>query len=94
MKKIGIVIFDMDDTLVDKETVFIEAQEAMLRTLAGHDSRIDPKKDFNTLREIDHELIGLHRGKHMYEYWKLALSTSVLMKAHCCSESENEKRSL
>jgi len=34
MKKVGIAIFDMDDTLVDKETVFVEAQEAMLQTLA------------------------------------------------------------
>lgn len=50
MRKIGIVIFDMDDTLVDKETVFVEAQEAMLQTLAIHDPSIDHKRDFKTLR--------------------------------------------
>jgi len=72
MKKIGIAIFDMDDTLVDKETVFVEAQKAMLQTLARHDPSIDPQKDFKVLREIDHELVRLHGGKHMYEYQKLA----------------------
>jgi len=72
MDKIGIAIFDMDDTLVDKESVFVEAQKAMLQTLTRYDSRIDPQKDFKTLREIDHELVRLHKGKHMYEYWKLA----------------------
>jgi len=72
MKKIGIAIFDMDDTLVDKETVFVEAQEAMLQTLARHDPSIDHKRDFKTLREIDHELVRLHGGKHIYDYRKLA----------------------
>jgi len=72
MRKVGIVIFDMDDTLVDKETVFVEAQKTMLQTMAEHDPRIDPDKDLGILREIDHELVRLHGGKHAYKSWKLA----------------------
>jgi FMN phosphatase YigB (HAD superfamily) len=72
MGKVGIVIFDMDDTLVDKETVFVEAQRTMLQTLAEHDPRINPDKDLGMLGEIDHELVRLHGGKHAYKSWKLA----------------------
>ena len=86
MEKIGIAIFDMDDTLVDKETVFVEAQEAMLQTLAIHDPSIDLKRDFKTLREIDHELVRLHRGKHIYDYRKLA--KALWLHLH---EKKNEK---
>lgn len=72
MEKNGIIIFDFDDTIVNKEQVFIEAQEAMLEVLANHNSSIDIKRGFQTLREIDHELIDLHNGKHMYDYRILA----------------------
>lgn len=72
MGKIGIAIFDMDGTLVDKDSVFVEAQKAMLQMLGRHDPSIDPEEDFNTLREIDHELVRLHGGKHIYNYQELA----------------------
>jgi phosphoglycolate phosphatase-like HAD superfamily hydrolase len=45
MQKVGIVIFDLDDTLVDKEGIFVDAQTAMLQSLAEHDPRIDPNKN-------------------------------------------------
>ena len=64
MKKKGIIIFDLDDTLVDKESIFVEAQRNMLKVLAKKDSRIHPDDSFDTLREIDYELIKFHGGKH------------------------------
>jgi len=70
--KDGIVIFDLDDTLVDTESVYHRAQEAMFTILKEHCSGIDLRKAFKTLREIDHELVLLHNGDHAYGYWKLA----------------------
>jgi FMN phosphatase YigB (HAD superfamily) len=61
------VIFDLDDTLVEKEQIFVDAQKAMLQKL-----NLDPEKQFAVLREIDHELVLLHGGNHSYESWKLA----------------------
>jgi putative hydrolase of the HAD superfamily len=72
MGKIGIAIFDMDDTILNTEPVFIKAQTAMLRTLAQYDRNINPRNSFNALREIDQELVRLHRGKHSYNFKKLA----------------------
>ena len=70
--KYGIVIFDLDDTLVDTESVYHRAQEAMLTIFKKHCRSIDFRKAFKTLREIDHELVLLHNGDHAYGYWKLA----------------------
>jgi len=72
MKKEGVVIFDLDDTLVEKEGIFVNAQKAMLQSLANCDSEIDPDKHFDILREIDHEIVCLHKGNHSYESWRLA----------------------
>lgn len=70
--KDGIVIFDLDDTLVDTESVYHQAQEAMLTIFKKHCRSIDLRKAFKTLRETDHELVLLHNGDHAYGYWKLA----------------------
>jgi len=72
MKKEGVVIFDLDDTLVEKEGIFVEAQKAMLQSLSNCDPTINPEKHFGILREIDHELVRLHEGNHSYEPWRLA----------------------
>jgi FMN phosphatase YigB (HAD superfamily) len=72
MEKEGVVIFDLDDTLVEKEGIFVNAQKAMLQSLANCDPAINPDKHFSILREIDHELVCLHKGNHSYESWRLA----------------------
>jgi len=56
----------MDDTLVDRESVYIHAQETLLGLLRKLDSRVRPKKDVQTLRKVDCELVRLHGWKYMY----------------------------
>jgi FMN phosphatase YigB (HAD superfamily) len=69
----GVIVFDMDDTLVDRERVFIEAQVAMLRTLRSSGAkRIKIPSSIKTLREIELRLIHFHRGAHIYDYRELA----------------------
>lgn len=66
-------MFDLDDTLVDKESIFVDAQLTILQTLSAEDPRLSSnEKNFDTLREIDVELVKLNQGVHWYESWKLA----------------------
>lgn len=72
-QRIGIIVFDMDDTLVDRETVYTRAQTEMLKALRSSGaSRIRIPQAIPKLREIDIELINLHRGDHMYDSNELA----------------------
>jgi putative hydrolase of the HAD superfamily len=73
MRKQGIAMFDLDDTLVDRESIFVDAQLTMLQTLSTEDPRLSSnEKNFDTLREIDVELVKMNKGVHWYESWKLA----------------------
>jgi putative hydrolase of the HAD superfamily len=69
----GVVVFDMDDTLVDRERVFVAAQLRMLKTLRSLGAkRIRVPSSISTLREIELALIRLHKGAHIYDYKELA----------------------
>jgi putative hydrolase of the HAD superfamily len=69
----GVIVFDMDDTLVDRESVFLAAQQRMLRTLRSLGAkRIRIPSSVSTLREIELRLIQLHKGAHIYDYRELA----------------------
>lgn len=73
MKKKGVIIFDMDDTLVKREEVYIEAQKALLQTLKKSGANILNLNDgLAILRKIDFKLVSLHRGEFMYNYEELA----------------------
>jgi len=69
----GVIVFDMDDTIVDRESVFVSAQIEMLKTLRSAGARgIRLPSSISTLRRIDIELIRLHKGNHMYDFKELA----------------------
>jgi len=72
MKKTGIAIFDMDDTLVKREDIYVHAQKVLLQTLKEHGADIDIDQGFRALRDIDYKLASLHGGKYMYDYKELA----------------------
>jgi len=67
----GVVIFDLDDTLVDRESTFVSAQLALLEVLRSHGLDIEPKAELNRLRVIDSKLVK-HHGKHNYDFAQLA----------------------
>lgn len=69
----GVIVFDMDDTIVDRESVFVSAQTKMLKTLQRAGARgIRLPPSISTLRQIDVELIRLHKGNHIYDFRELA----------------------
>jgi FMN phosphatase YigB (HAD superfamily) len=73
LKKKGIIIFDMDDTLVKREEVYIEAQKTLLQTLKEFGADIPNLNDsLAILRKIDFKLVSLHKGEFMYDYEELA----------------------
>lgn len=73
MKKKGMIIFDMDDTLVKREEVYIEAQKNLLQTLKEFGANILNLNDsLAILRKIDFKLVSLHRGEFMYNSEELA----------------------
>jgi FMN phosphatase YigB (HAD superfamily) len=66
----GLVIFDLDNTLVDKNTVFEKAQKKMIEIVKGSKAT---KEDMKKLREMD--LIFIKKKKnHLYPFEILALS--------------------
>ncbi|MGB9693499.1 MAG: HAD hydrolase-like protein, partial [Fervidobacterium sp.] len=73
MRKTGVIIFDMDDTLVNREEVYVKAQKILLHTLKEFGAKtISLNEAFTTLREIDYNLVSLHEGEFMYNYKELA----------------------
>jgi len=71
--KQGVIVFDMDDTLVDRESVYTAAQVKMLRTLKMFGATgIRIPSSLLTLRRIELLLIDFHEGDHMYDYAELA----------------------
>lgn len=69
-KKKGLIIFDLDNTLVDKNTVFEEAQRKMIEIMKGEKSN---EEDMRILREMDSILIRKYES-HVYPFKILALS--------------------
>jgi len=67
----GVAIFDLDDTLVDRESTFINAQLSLLEVLQSHGLDIEPKAELARLRVIDSRLIKYH-GTHNYDFAELA----------------------
>jgi len=70
---LGVIVFDLDDTLVDREIIYKKAQAEMLRTLRrtrGWSTRVPPS--ISALRRIELQLIRLNKGNHMYDYRQLA----------------------
>ena len=73
MNKKGMIIFDMDDTLVNREDVYTKAQKFLLKTLKKYGAKkIDINKSISVLRKIDYKLVTLHKGEFMYDYKELA----------------------
>jgi len=73
MARLGVIVFDMDDTLVDRESVYTAAQSQMLKALqrlAAKSAQIP--LSISELRKVDLKLIELHKGDHMYDYVELA----------------------
>jgi len=69
--KEGVAIFDLDDTLVDREATFVKAQTALLEVLRSQGLNIEPRAELDRLRAVDTKLIEYH-GKLMYDYRELA----------------------
>lgn len=69
-KDVGLIIFDLDNTLVDKNAVFEKAQKQMITMVKGADST---KKDMRILRKMDSILIKKYQS-HVYPFKILALS--------------------
>ena len=63
----GVVIFDMDDTLVNREDVFLQAQRGLLTMLKRRLRNVRPRRDIDRLREVDYELVRLHGHRYMYD---------------------------
>lgn len=66
----GLIIFDLDNTLVDKNAVFEKAQEKMIEIIKG---KKGTKDDMKILRDMDSILIKKN-GSHIYPFEILALS--------------------
>ena len=66
----GLIIFDLDNTLVDKNAVFEKAQKRMIEIIKGSKAT---EKDMNILRKMDSVLIK-KKGGHLYPFEILALS--------------------
>jgi FMN phosphatase YigB (HAD superfamily) len=69
-KDAGLIIFDLDNTLVDKNAVFEKAQTQMITMTKGADAT---KEDMKILRKMDSLLITKHQS-HLYPFEILALS--------------------
>lgn len=69
-KDVGLIIFDLDNTLVDKNAVFEKAQNQMIQIIKGKKAT---KRDMRILREIDSILI-IKNKTHLYPFETLALS--------------------
>ncbi len=69
-KDVGLIIFDLDNTLVDKNAVFEKAQNQMIEMIKGEKAT---KKDMKILRKMDSILIKKYRS-HLYPFRILALS--------------------
>jgi FMN phosphatase YigB (HAD superfamily) len=69
-KDAGLIIFDLDNTLVDKNAVFEKAQNQMIKMIKGGDAT---RKDMKILRKMDSILIKKHQS-HLYPFRILALS--------------------
>jgi FMN phosphatase YigB (HAD superfamily) len=65
-----LIIFDLDNTLVDKNAVFERAQKKMIELVKG---KKGAKEDMKILREMDSILIKEHK-RHLYSFEILALS--------------------
>lgn len=66
----GLIIFDLDNTLVDKNAVFEKAQRKMIEIVKGSKAT---KKDLEILRKMDLILIKKKKN-HLYPFEILALS--------------------
>lgn len=71
-----IIILDGDNTLWDTNSVFVNAQNKMLRCLKKTVNKID---DFRKLRQIDDMLVNLY-AKHEYDFSVLALALNKFFK--------------
>ena len=75
--KVGVAIWDLDNTLVDRNRVYQQAQMKMLDIVAyrlkDRGISIDPEKDFWKQRDMDAELVKLH-ATPMYDYKELPLA--------------------
>ncbi|MGD2247589.1 MAG: HAD family hydrolase [Candidatus Methanofastidiosia archaeon] len=69
-KKEGLVIFDLDNTLVDKNAVFEKAQSQMIHTVKGKKTTAE---DIKILRKMDSSFIKKFKS-HLYPFEILALS--------------------
>lgn len=69
-KKEGLIIFDLDNTLVDKNAVFEKAQSQMIQTIKGTKATTG---DIKILREMDSSFIKKYKS-HLYPFETLALS--------------------
>ncbi len=67
----GILLFDADNTLWDTDSVFRQAQVAMLRVLARIQITEEPELQLSRLRAMDDELVA-HFGTHEYDFRVLA----------------------
>jgi FMN phosphatase YigB (HAD superfamily) len=68
----GLIVFDLDDTLVDREIIYKQAQAEMLRTLRKAKGWSGRVPSIPALRKIELQLIRLNKGDHMYDYKELA----------------------
>lgn len=69
-KKEGLIIFDLDNTLVDKNAVFEKAQSQMIQAIKGTKAAAE---DIKILREMDSFFIKKYK-RHLYPFETLALS--------------------